>query len=79
MLLNEVSECVLKTCQPSTMKPKLVLTVFKSWTSEQSPKLEAARSPQAVRMKWRMLGMYPMEYKVSQGMKRVGLNIFRLP
>lgn len=51
MLLDEVSESILETCQATLVESEEELTVFKSWTSEVNPRLAAARSPQAARVK----------------------------
>ena len=56
MLLDEVSESILETCQATLVESEEELTVFKSWTSEANPRLAAARSPQAARVKWRIFG-----------------------
>jgi hypothetical protein len=54
VLLDEVSESILQTCQATLVELEEELTVFKSWTSEVIPRLAAARSPQAARVKWRI-------------------------
>lgn len=57
MLFYKVFERILQTSLGERRKDgEEVLTVFRSCTSEQRPKLAAARSPQAARVKWRILG-----------------------
>ncbi len=50
MLLHEIFECILKTCQTVVIRlSRSGLTVSKLWTAEQNPNFEAVRSPKTAK------------------------------